>query len=106
MGLEPFQPMRFVSGNYIDAMAMIAKSAWAAVGGYDDIRPNGWDDYELWCSFVERGLWGVQVPQILAEYRVHARSMLRTMTDERTNKLRVIGELERRHPWLMIRHDE
>jgi glycosyltransferase involved in cell wall biosynthesis len=106
MGFEPFQPMRFVSSNYIDALAIIAKWAWATVGGYDDIRPNGWEDYELWCSFVERGLWGVQVPQVLAEYRVHARSMLRTLTDERANKLRVIDELERRHPWLTIRHEE
>ena len=106
MGLQPFQPMRFVSGNYVDALAMVAKSAWAAVGGYDDIRPNGWDDYELWCSFVERGLWGVQVPEILADYRVHTRSMLRTLTDERSNKLRLISELERRHPWLAIRHEE
>jgi glycosyltransferase involved in cell wall biosynthesis len=104
IGLEPFQPMRFVSGNYIDALALVAKSAWAAVGGCDDIRPNGWDDYELWCSFVERGLWGVHVPQILAEYRVHARSMLRTVTDEQANKSRLIGELERRHPWLTILH--
>ncbi len=106
IGIEPFQPMRFVSGNYIDAMALVAKPAWAAVGGYDDIRPNGWDDYDLWCSFVERGLWGVHVPQILAEYRVHTGSMLRTMTDERANKLRLIGELERRHPWLTVLYGE
>jgi glycosyltransferase involved in cell wall biosynthesis len=103
IGLEPFQPMRFVSGNYIDALALIAKSAWAEVGGYDDI-PYGWEDYELWCSFVERGLWGVHVPQLLAEYRVHARSMLRTLTDERANKLRLIGELERRHSWVTVLH--
>ncbi len=102
MGLEPFQPTRLIRGNYIDAMAMIAKSAWAEAGGYDDIRPNGWDDYELWCSFVERGLWGVRVPEILADYRVHARSMLRTLEQERDNELRLISELERRHPWLAI----
>jgi glycosyltransferase involved in cell wall biosynthesis len=101
IGIEPYHPMRFVGGNYIDAMALVAKSAWAAAGGYDDI-PCGWEDYELWCSFVERGLWGVHVPQILADYRVHAQSMLRTLTSERTNKLWLIGELERRHPWLGI----
>jgi hypothetical protein len=102
IGIEPFQPMRFVGGNYIDALALVAKPAWVAVGGYDDIRPNGWEDYELWCSLVERGMWGVHVPHILADYRTHMRSMLRTLTDERSNKLQLIGELERRHPWLTI----
>ena len=56
IGLESFAPMRFVGGNYIDALALVAQSAWAAAGGYDNIIPNGWEDYELWCSFVERGI--------------------------------------------------
>ncbi|MGH7153176.1 MAG: glycosyltransferase, partial [Acetobacteraceae bacterium] len=30
----PFVPMRLAGGNYIDAMALVAKWAWAAVGGY------------------------------------------------------------------------
>ena len=50
----------------IDAMALIAKWAWAAVGGYAHI-PYGWEDYDFWCRCVEHGLWGQQIPEILAD---------------------------------------
>jgi glycosyltransferase involved in cell wall biosynthesis/SAM-dependent methyltransferase len=102
MGTEPFRAARFVSSNYVDALALISKEAWASVGGYADIR-GGWEDYELWCGFVERGLWGLQIPRVLAEYRVHPDSMLHTVTDTTATKPVVTAELERRHPWLAIR---
>src|SRR5262249_14597468 len=80
IGTPPFEPMRFAGGNYIDAMALVAKWAWVAVGGYSHLR-HGWEDYDFWCGMVEHGCWGVSVPTILAEYRVHGSSMLRTTTD-------------------------
>jgi O-antigen biosynthesis protein len=101
IGLDDFSPGRFVHSNYIDAMALVAKDAWAAVGGYTHIQ-HGWEDYDFWCCCVEHGIWGVHVPEILAEYRFHEKSMLRTVTEIRDNKLQVIRELESRHPWLSI----
>jgi glycosyltransferase involved in cell wall biosynthesis len=38
LGDVRYDPARFVGGNYIDAMALVAKGAWAAVGGYDGGR--------------------------------------------------------------------
>ena len=101
IGIEPFSPLRFASSNYIDAMALVAKWAWASVGGFSHIA-HGWEDYDFWCKCVENGLWGRQVPQILAEYRIHARSMLRTSTDRAHNKRAVIRQLKERHPWMTI----
>ena len=101
IGEAPFTANRLIGGNYIDAMALIAKWAWAAVGGYAHID-NGWEDYDFWCNCVEHGLWGLHVPEILADYRVHPKSMLRTRTDDLTNKLRLIADMERRHTWLHI----
>jgi hypothetical protein len=101
LGTEPFAPMRFASSNYIDAMALVAKWCWAKVGGYTHIR-YGWEDYDFWCKCVEHGLWGEQVREILAEYRVHDASMLRTSTDRPDNKHDVIRRLEDRHEWLTI----
>jgi hypothetical protein len=92
---------RLVSGNYIDAMALVRRSAWATVGGYDHVR-HGWEDFDLWCRMAERGMFGVHVPELLAEYRVHGRSMLRTQTDLLQNKLDLIVDMERRHPWLRL----
>jgi glycosyltransferase involved in cell wall biosynthesis len=101
IGTPPFEPNRLAGGNYIDAMAMVAKWAWAAVGGYNHLR-HGWEDYDFWCSLVEHGCWGIAVPTILAEYRVHGASMLHTTTDVADNKRELIRELEQRHPWLGI----
>jgi hypothetical protein len=52
---------------------------------------------------AEAGLTGFQVPgQELAEYRVHGRSMLQTITEAPGGKPRVVAEMTRRHPWLSI----
>ena len=101
IGTVPFAPMRLAGGNYIDAMALVSKAAWAAVGGYAHIE-HGWEDYDFWCRFAELGLLGVRVPEILAEYRVHDASMLHTKTDVTDNKRQVVSLLEDRHAWLSI----
>jgi len=101
IGRCEFDPVRFLGGNYIDAMSLVRKSAWAAVGGYDPIR-FGWEDYDFWCKCVERGLWGVSLPRILAGYRVHDTSMLNTQTDIVENKLALIEDLEKRHSWIRL----
>ena len=101
IGTEPFAPMRFASSNYIDAMALVANWCWAKVGGYTHID-YGWEDYDFWCKCVEHGIWGQHVQEVLAEYRVHEASMLRTATDRPDNKRKVIRQLEERHDWLTI----
>ena len=55
---------RLREGNYIDAMALIRKSAWVQVGGYTPMQ--GWEDYDLWCKFMEAGIEGVFVPEFCA----------------------------------------
>ncbi|MCG6205221.1 glycosyltransferase [Rhodopseudomonas sp. HC1] len=97
----PFLAERFVGGNFIDAMALVRKAAWCGVGGYEHIQ-YGWEDYDFWCKLVELGLIGVAVPEVLARYRVHGQSMLKTQTDVAKNKALVVAELEKRHSWLRI----
>jgi glycosyltransferase involved in cell wall biosynthesis len=100
-GGEPYSPLRLKRGNFIDAMALVRKWAWAAAGGYDHVQ-YGWEDYDFWCRLAELGFYGIDVPDVLADYRVHTRSMLHTMTEIRGHKLDLIADLERRHPWLDI----
>jgi len=95
-----YDPARLVGGNYIDATALVRLSAWAAIGGYDDVR-YGWEDYDLWCRFAERGLFGHHVQEVLALYRVHSGSMLHTVTDIERNKRQLIASMRARHPWIL-----
>jgi glycosyltransferase involved in cell wall biosynthesis len=98
---RPWSPERLARGNYIDAMALIRKSAWAHAGGYRKGAFTGWEDYELWCRFVEHGLWSEAVPEAVAGYRVHAQSMLHR--DTAAAKERVVAAIRAEHPWLTVR---
>lgn len=103
LGDKPYHPMQLVAGNYIDAMALVAKWAWAAAGGYYVSRSAmGWEDYDLWCSFAELGLQGTHVPEILAEYRVHRTSMTSSVTEQNAHKQRVVELVESRHDWIKL----
>lgn len=102
-GGNRFEPHMLVGGNSIDAMALIAKWAWAAAGGYFD-HPDalGWEDYRLWCRLIELGCFGHPVAEVLGDYRVHATSMLDSKTEQAANKARLVSLMEARHPWLRI----
>ena len=102
LGTDIWSLQHLANGNYIDAMALIRKSAWQEVGGYSKMEITGWEDYELWCKFVDNGLYGIQVPEILARYRVHPSSMLRTITDARFNATKMLRAMKRMHPWIRV----
>jgi glycosyltransferase involved in cell wall biosynthesis len=89
---------RFKPKNYIDAMALVSKAAWAKVGGYSQLVANGWEDYDFWCKFVEHDLSCAFVPELLCRYRTHAESMSMTETIPKANDL--ILQMSIRHPWL------
>lgn len=99
VGLDSWQQSKFLRGNYIDAMALIRRSAWEKVGGYTHIE-GGWEDYDFWCKLVEAGYHGVQCPQLLAVYRSHADSM--TMHSTMRLQRSLSRTLQDRHPWLEL----
>jgi hypothetical protein len=80
VGLESWldwDPERLLYGNYIDAKAMIRRSALEAVGGYPDEQAlAGWEDFALWLAIAEAGMGGIRVPDFIGRYRVSQYSML------------------------------
>jgi hypothetical protein len=101
VGAMPYEPVRFIARNFIDAMALVSKEAWASVGGYQNIR-LGWEDYDFWCRLAEHGFRGTWVEQTLAQYRVHSSSMLRKIAKCSEDKRVLMEEMTRRHPWLTL----
>lgn len=97
----PYSAQRFAAGNYVDAMALISKEAWAMVGGYNHVR-HGWEDYDFWVRLAEMGMAGEWCPQVLADYRVHQTSMMKTQTIVDTNYRNLNLEFHRRHPWVAL----
>jgi GT2 family glycosyltransferase len=80
LGIESWlewDPDRLRYGNYIDAMAMMRRSAFEEVGPYPTERAlAGWEDFALWAAFAEGGMRGVRVPDFVGRYRVSQSSML------------------------------
>ena len=95
----PWQQAQFKHGNYVDAMALVRKSAWEDVGGYTHI-PGGWEDFDFWCCLIDAGWHGVLCPQELATYTSHNQSMRAISTTRQERQL--ARTLQLRHPWLEL----
>ena len=94
---RPWQKAIFQPANAVDAMALVRHQAWQEVGGYVHI-PDGWEDYDFWCSLMDAGWTGVQCPQPLGTYLHHSKSM--TSISALPNVRRLEQLLQARHPWL------
>jgi glycosyltransferase involved in cell wall biosynthesis/uncharacterized protein YbaR (Trm112 family) len=101
----PFEAQKLAAGNYIDAMALVSKEAWAMVGGVDHVR-HGWEDYDFWCRIAELGLRGEWLDRPLGLYRVHASSMQTVQTKVPDNHRRLLENYETRHPWVWLNGHE
>lgn len=86
-------------GNFIDAMAMFRRSMLLAMEGYENIR-YGWEDYDLWLRMVKEDKIALHIPEILARYRQHNSSMLRTETNINKNIQLLHETMKKRHEWL------
>ena len=95
----PWQQEVFKRGNYIDAMALVRREAWEAIGGYTHI-PGGWEDFDFWCCLIDAGWHGIFCPQVLATYTSHSSSMRAESTTHQERRLSRL--LQARHPWLEL----
>lgn len=86
-------------GNFIDAMAMFRRSTLLSMGGYDNIR-YGWEDYDLWLRMLEKKQFAIHIPEILARYRKHNNSMLRTETNMSCSIKYLHDFMRQRYDWL------
>jgi len=105
IGNVVWNPERFKRKNYIDAMSLVRKDALYAVDGYSELAAVGklgWEDYELWCKFIDNEFYGVPVQEVLARYRTHADSMLNSISNKKENIARLHNEMMMLHPWLEL----
>ena len=104
MGTDIWDPVALQAANYIDAMALVARSAWRQVGGYRRMETTGWEDYDFWLKFAEAGLDVVHIPEILCRYRQHGGSMLRTVTNQADTVDALHADMRLHHPSVRLRN--
>lgn len=98
----PFRMPHFLLGNSVAPAALFRRSDFDRTGGYNPNMVRGWEDFDLWLSFVALGRVAERVPEALFEYRVRAdsRSARMTSSDWRLCYLQLL----RNHPGLYAAH--
>jgi glycosyltransferase involved in cell wall biosynthesis len=56
--------------NRVSMMCMVRKTVFNAAGIYDESIHGGLEDWEFWMRCAAKGLWGGNIPEYLAWYRV------------------------------------
>ena len=103
--VEEFDPNSLAERNYIHASALMRRTAFERVGGYDEQMSSArCEDWDLWLSFAERDLPGVLVRKPLLRYRRYATKSRNTL-DWRSlrlwrRNLAMAGRLRDNHPRL------
>jgi glycosyltransferase involved in cell wall biosynthesis len=59
----------FLFENMATPLTMIRRTVFDAVGGFDEARTHGLEDYELWLRCAARGYWGRDIPEYLVRQR-------------------------------------
>jgi glycosyltransferase involved in cell wall biosynthesis len=71
---ETLDPWLITYVNELPADAMMRREALAATPGWE--LKGGYEDWDLWMAFAERGLRGTHVPVLTGYYRVRSTRML------------------------------
>ena len=82
--------------NVLVYSALIRKTVWEEIGGYDETLREGYEDWNFWLSCLERGIQGVLVPKPLLLYRKHESPSMLALENAKREKLRSI--LITKHP--------
>ena len=71
-----WDPLMMMVTNLHPVTALVRRSCFEAVGGFDESMREGYEDWDLWLRFVEQEWRGVRVAEPLFVYRRHSRSTM------------------------------
>ena len=72
---RPYNPYQLLLSNSVLGCALVRRSAWEAVEGYDETMTDGHEDWEFWIKLLEAGWDQVKLPTPLFRYRIHGHTM-------------------------------
>ena len=96
-----FNLQKIMIENYIDACAMVRKSVFEELGGYDTEMKkikSGWEDWEMWLRIAFAGKTFHYYPGIGFRYRVNASSMIGGITGSYQVRNELNDYLHKKYP--------
>lgn len=96
--------------NQLIATCMFRKKDWEKVGGYKKNMKYGWEDHDLWLSFLEIGQDIYVIPEIMFYYRKHrpkdtGREFSLASIDQK-KELELRRQLIKNHPKLYAKYPD
>ncbi len=96
-----FNLQKLMIANYIDACAMVRKSVFDELGGYDtamkDIK-SGWEDWEMWLRIAFSGRQFRYIPGTGFKYRVNSDSMIGGIASSYEIRNKLTAYLHQKYP--------
>lgn len=92
-----WDPVMMMMTNLHPVTALVRRERFEAAAGFNEGMTGGYEDWDLWLKFVERGWRGVRVREPLFVWRRHSDS---------TMIMNVIGEHEALYRRIMEQHRE
>ncbi|MBQ9183247.1 MAG: glycosyltransferase family 2 protein [Neisseriaceae bacterium] len=80
--LENFNKEKMLFDNLVYAAALFRKTDFFRVGGFNQNMRGGYEDWDLWLSFIEHDFDFYRIEEVLFFYRMHGRSR-----SEKANKI-------------------
>lgn len=97
-----WDPILLLVTNIHPVTALIKRDRFEASGGFDETFKSGYEDWDLWLRFAERGWRGVRVREPLFIWRRHSEATLVMQAAQKHGELHAV--LIDRHPDLYARH--
>jgi len=95
--LPEYNLYHLLDRNFLTYAALIRKSDWELVGGYDEAMRLGYEDWEFWLRLGAAGRFGIRFPQPLFRYRKRKESLYSTAL---AHHAELASYIERKHPEL------
>lgn len=104
LATDDFDPKKMLSRNLLFCSAVFYKKDWQKVKGYNKNMKYGFEDWDLWLSFMEQGKKFYKLDETVFLYRWRSESMLNSMTEKKKLAMRV--QLFKNHQQLYLDHLE
>ncbi|MBX3407247.1 MAG: glycosyltransferase [Phycisphaeraceae bacterium] len=97
-----WDPLLLLVTNLHPVTCIVRRKCFDEVGGFDETMRRGYEDWDLWLRFAERGWRGVRVPEPLFTWRRHSAETMIADAVSRHDEL--YGALVARHRALFDAH--
>lgn len=99
-GLPEFNKDKFLKNNCIFCSALFRKTDFIRAGKYKTYMKYGFEDWELWISFIELGLKPYRIDEILFNYRKYNEDSRTNLCSMHSKEMK--DEIKKHHADLYI----